>query len=939
MAFIFPNRRAVQVFKNHLTDLTEKPIWTPRMISIDDWMAQVSGLSEADKITQLLNLYEAVQGKDGQKEGVDQFIRWGEMLLRDFDEIDKYLVEPEKIFRTILSVKEIEAQFPSLGPEQLEQLQKFWSGFHPTPSSFQEKWLHLWNSLENIYQDFHDILTRQKLATSGYIYRSSCYKIEKDPSASLPLEKYFFIGFNALSAVEERVFTICKQEGKASFYWDIPANLMDSYQESGHFIRANVRKFPPPETFTNEFHRLQDRFGKIFPAQFEPVDIYACESASGQVGILRQILSTGPIEQLSSGKSQKAVILADETLLEPVLSAISNPGTEINISMGFPADRSLFVDFIRRIIEINTYLPAEKSGKIFLPTSQLSQLLHHPVMASLLSDDMNSGFDLLKDWPASMVPLDLILKKEPEISLFLCFQDVGRLINKLISLFDRFKLTLETQPALEKESFQRIRDWIITILQGLELKKLKINLDSFIWLFNDFIQKERLPFEGSLSAGIQLTGILETRLMDYDELIILSCNEGIWPADSSPPTLIPYNLRRANNLPTREYRDSFYGYYFYRLLQRARKVSLMYVNSPDPAKMSQGDPSRFIQQLRFDSNQFCREFLSASSLNPGVSPARIILKSGAVREALNSYLDKSSGKYLSPSALNTYIDCPLRFSMQYLLRIREGEDLVEAGEPRMFGQLMHKTLEYLYQDFAESGKFVQIEYLKNILQNNEELNKYIRQAFKSEYFKLDPDSAWPELFGKDLLVQEVLSKQFRSVLMVDVQYTPFKIIGLEKKVSATVRFEMGGKPMEVLIGGYIDRLDEKDGLIRILDYKSGNPGMAFKDIQDLVNPLKQKRQKEILQALIYSVLFLKGQSTYKAIQPAIYPTGKMRKKPFEPGIIHDKDVIQDILDYSDGLLELLRGVLADIFNPDLDFKQTENETTCRFCPFKDYCRR
>jgi len=939
MAFIFPNRRAVQVFKNCLVKLAEKPVWTPRMVSVDDWLAEISSFTEAGKITQLLALFEVVQNTTGQKDSIDQFIRWGEMLLRDFDEIDKYLVEPEKIFQTLGDLKEIETQFPSLDPEQLEQIYKFWDGFHPTPTSFQEKWLKLWKALDRVYEDFHEGLKQKGQASSGYIYRDSYNEILKNPEFSLPLDKYVFIGFNALTEVEERIFDICKDSGKALFYWDIPANLLEPYQESGIFIRQNIRKFPPPESFSNSLLGLQDRFEKPFPPHFKQIDIYACESASGQVNILRKVLNDEQEDKTSLEEGQTAVILADEGLLEPVLSAISNPDTEINISMGYPAEQSRLVDFILRVFKLNTLLPAGKAEKAFLPAGELLQLFQHPMMPFFLADDLTEGLAVLEKWPASMIPLDMLMDKTENVRNLFCFQDSNCLINSLLDILNHFGESIENHAPLETESYRLVREWFEAIKGELGSRKVKINLESFHWLFQEFIKKQRLSFEGSLSAEIQLTGILETRLMDYDELLILSCNEGIWPADSSPPSLIPYNLRKACNLPTREFRDSFYGYYFYRLLQRARKVSLMYVSSPDPGKMSQGDPSRFIQQLRYDSDQLCQEFLSASSLNPGVPPARVIIKTGVVLEALNAYLDKSNAYPLSPSALNSYLDCSFRFALQYLLKIREGEDLVEASEPRMFGKLIHKTMELLYLRFIDSGQRVEKELLDGILKDEQALTGYVKQAFLAEYFELGPESAWPGLFGKDLLVYEVLLKQLRSVLMIDRDYAPFKIIGLESKVKHEVEFEAGGKTLKVKLGGYIDRLDEKDGHVRILDYKSGSPDMGFKEFNDLMLSPNKKRPKEILQALIYSYIYHNIQEKKSPIQPVIYPTGKMRKSPFDPGLSCNSEQILDIRNYLDDIQELLQNILSGIFDPEIDFIQTDKEETCKYCSFKDYCQR
>ncbi len=912
------------------------------MSSVDDWMTEISGLTEAEKISQLLNLYISVSEKAGQTESLDNFVRWGDMLLSDFDEIDKYLVPPEKIFSTISGLKEIETRFPSLSPEQMAQLNKFWEGFHPTPTSYQESWLSLWQSLAEIYNDFHNRLGTLGLSTSGNIYRSSVARISKHPEESLPMEKYLFIGFNALTAAEFKVFEVCQRQAKAEFYWDIPANLKEAYQESGRFIRENMKKFPSPSSFSKIVQQLHDRFSEPFPANFSGINIYACESASGQVGLLRQLLDADTKKGLEStriNENQKAVILADETLLEPVLSAISDPETEINISMGFPAERSLIVDFLNRVVDVNSFLSSRKTGKLFVPAKEMSLLLAHPMMSLIMGKEFVDSLSFVRDWPTGMLPLDLVIARQKDVGSVLCYEDQAKFIDTLISILKRFEEVHDPGSALESESFKKVNTWMLVIKKELDQNNLKISFETFRSLYKDFIKKVRLPFEGSLDAGIQLTGILETRLMDYDELLILSCNEGVWPADSAPPSLIPFNLRKAYRLPTREFRDSFYGYYFYRLLQRARKVSLMYVNSPDPARMSQGDPSRFIQQLRYDSNQFCNEHLAASSINPEIPNSRVIQKTGEVYKSLQKYIASGKGRMLSPSAINAYIDCPLRFVLQYLLGIREGDDLVEAGEPRMFGLLMHKSLELFYGDFLKNGKIVRKEDLEKAIKEKESLAVYIRKAFMTEYFKLDDGEEWPGLFGKDLLVYDVISKQFASVLMFDASYAPFSIKGLEKRITQSVEFMVEGEVHKVVLGGIVDRIDEKGGVLRVLDYKSGNPGMRFKDVGDLFDHSQKKRPKEILQASIYSILIIRELKNEMAVKPVIYPTGKMRGKLFDPGIKHDKEFLDNILTIEEELMSELEEVLSEMFNPDIDFRQTENENNCEWCPFKDYCSR
>jgi hypothetical protein len=520
----------------------------------------------------------------------------------------------------------------------------------------------------------------------------------------------------------------------------------------------------------------------------------------------------------------------------------------------------------------------------------------------------------------------------------LAFDSTALLLDKLIMLLKGISNSEMLGAALERESYSKILAWLENLYRELNKHGYKIGFDTLEKLFSDFISKERLPFEGSLDSPVQLTGILETRLMDYDELYVLSCNEGIWPAESSAASLIPYSIRKAFSLPTREFSDSFYGYYFYRLLNRAEKVHLMYVNSPDPSKMSQGEPSRFIQQLRYDSDQKCMEYVLASSVRPGKAGEKSVSKTGVIHDVIQEYLLPRGRKTLSPSALNTYIDCPLKFALQYVLGIREEDDFTEAGEPRMFGILMHKSLENLYGEFEKSGRLVSREFLEGVLKDREKIRSHVINSFRTEYFKKLSVGKMPELFGKDLLVEEVLQKHFSSVVMHDLAYAPFSIISLEKWLQGTFSFNYSGSQTPVRIGGYIDRVDLKGDVTRILDYKTGNPVIKFRVMEEVFDPGKGKRPKEILQALLYCFIYQQNKSVEK-LMPAIYPTGRMRGKSFDPGIVMDGRTIDDVRVFKEDFEIFIGNILEELFNSDIPFRQTEYEDNCRYCPFSDYCGR
>lgn len=756
LAFVFPNRRTGLFFQKYLSEVSEKPLFSPTILTINDLFVQLSGKQTADRISMLFKLYDIYLNHSGSSETFDEFLYWGEMLLNDFDDIDKYMVDARMLFTNVTDLREIENDFSFLSPEQIAAIRTFWSSFYPkgdTPN--QEQFLAVWQILYALYTDLRETLAAEGKGYEGMIFREVVEQMEKNECCDLPYTKVVFVGLNALSVAEERFLSELQKRKIADFYWDYASpKVTDPDNKASYFVERNLRRFP---------------------------------------------------SQLK--------VESEDSNAEP----------------------------------LSTF------------NSQLSTI-----------NDIEQEF------------------------IFHYFATVNRM----------------------KEVMREA---------NVEMK-----IDTYFRLLKRVTDTITIPFHGEPLSGLQIMGVLETRALDFDRLIILSMNEGIFPLRKAANSFIPYNLRRGFGLPTYEHQDSVWAYHFYRLIYRASHVSLLYDTRSNG--LQTGEVSRFVHQLHYHYEEPIQNKLVVYNVSSSKTPALQVAKTEEVMNRLVAF--RSGGtRAISASAVNTYLDCPLKFYFSVVEGIREEEEVSETIESNVFGSILHKVMEELYQPFC--GKMVTADLLKAIRKDTPMLTGAIARAFAEIFFKTD---IVRPLTGQNFLIGEMIRKYVEKVLERDAKLTPFRYIESEKQIKCL--FPLTDKS-NIQLKGFIDRIDEVRDTVRIIDYKSGSGTTQFTSVEALFDKEDTDRSKAVMQVFMYAWMYGTVQLS-TAIQPGIYYMRTLFSPSFDPGIYRrtDRFKTEQVLDFANYHADFensLRNCLDEIFDTETPFVQTPNGKACVYCPFKDIC--
>ena len=598
LCIVFPNRRASLYFKKYLSELTEKPMWSPTTITINELMEEISGLSVADNIKLLFELYTIYKIIKKSEESFDDFYYWGEMMLNDFDDIDKYLVNPEDLFKNLKSLKSIQDQFTYLSDEQIEAIKQFWQSFDPEKhSSHQDDFISIWNVLLNIYQSFNKRLNELGIAYEGMIYRNVTNKLKGNDIIGLTHQKYVFAGFNALNNCEKKLFNYLQNNKMADFYWDYDESYINNpYHEAGFFLRENISEFKAPVSFSS-----QNVFNSLL--QEKNIEIISVPSDIGQTKVITKILQESTVNHIDS-PNKTAIVLADEDLLVPILHSVPDSIDNVNITMGYPVNNTPIYSLLEHLIDLQKNAKATKTETRFYYKNVLA-VLSHQYVNSQFQEEANQLIQFIKTNNKIVISNIELASCVFFQSLFIkvdSYQDLSEyLLNILHHIYNSLKKTGNEDtihnPSLEKEYIYHIYLSINRLKEVLEEQNIPIKMETYIRLVRKIIRNLRVPFTGEPLSGLQIMGILETRLLDFENLFICSMSEGVLPKTEASLSFVTYSLRKGFGLPTIEHQDAIYAYYFYRLIQRAKNVTLMYNSSSDGMKT--GEMSRFLYQLKF----------------------------------------------------------------------------------------------------------------------------------------------------------------------------------------------------------------------------------------------------------------------------------------------------------------------------------------------------
>lgn len=940
LAFVFPNRRAGLFFQKYLSEISERPLFSPSILTINDLFMQLSGKHPADKIQMLFRLYELYKQRSGSSESFDEFIYWGEMLLNDFDDIDKYMVDARMLFRNVSDLKSLDDDFNYLSPEQVQAIRSFWSSFYPKGDSpNQQYFLELWEILYDLYAGLRTSLAKDGCGYDGMIFREVVEQLEKEPMSDFPFDQVVFVGLNALSVSEERLLLALQKKGVADFYWDyVGPWVTDPDNKASFFLGRNLRLFPS---------RMQ--LPATEPVQAE-IRVMGVPSAIGQAKQVYPILQALADEQQLTDESalRTAIVLPDEHLLVPVLNAIPEAIQHINVTMGYPLAGTPVAALMEYILTLQKNIRYIDRVPVFYFRDVLPILNHQYVMAaapeevSQLVKDMTAGNRIY-------VHAADLNRHELLSILFTPVQNTEELSDYLIHVLEALNACLrnnrpnpddeemisnstQTTADIEQEFIFHYFATVNRMKEVMREAKIEMRLDTYFRLLKRMTDLITIPFEGEPLSGLQVMGVLETRALDFDRLIILSMNEGIFPLKKAANSFIPYNLRRGFGLPTYEHQDSVWAYHFYRLIRRAKQVTLLY--DTRTTGLQTGEVSRFVHQLRYHYQYPLIDELVVYDVASSAVPPISVQKTAEVEKLLSDFLS-GGPRALSASAINTYLDCPLKFYFSVLEQIQEEDEITETVERDVFGSILHKVMEDLYAPFK--GKLVTADLLKLLRKDQPLLTGTIARAFAELFFK---SPVVRPLEGENFLTGEMIRKYAEKILEQDARFTPFHYIESEKKVRATITLS---DKRAVQLKGFIDRVDSLDRVLRIVDYKTGSGKLEFESVEGLFDKEAKDRPKAVMQVFLYAWMYQQlPEYTGMSIQPAIYYLRTLFQRSFNPVVEQKKgrgkaDKVNSFQEFVADFEDKLRQCLDEIFNLDIPFTQTETGKACAYCSFRGLC--
>ena len=940
LAFVFPNRRAGLFFQKYLSEISEKPLFSPSILTINDLFMQLSGKHPADKIQMLFRLYELYKQRSGSSESFDEFIYWGEMLLNDFDDIDKYMVDARMLFRNVSDLKSLDDDFNYLSPEQVQAIRSFWSSFYPKGDSpNQQHFLELWEILYDLYAGLRTSLAKDGCGYDGMIFREVVEQLEKEPMSDFPFDQVVFVGLNALSVSEERLLLALQKKGVADFYWDyVGPWVTDPDNKASFFLGRNLRLFPS---------RMQ--LPATGPVQAE-IRVMGVPSAIGQAKQVYPILQALADEQQLTDESalRTAIVLPDEHLLVPVLNAIPEAIQHINVTMGYPLAGTPVAALMEYILTLQKNIRYIDRVPVFYFRDVLPILNHQYVMAaapeevSQLVKDMTAGNRIY----VHAVDLN---RHELLSILFTPVQNTEELSDYLIHVLEALNACLrnnrpnpddeemisnstQTTADIEQEFIFHYFATVNRMKEVMREAKIEMRLDTYFRLLKRMTDLITIPFEGEPLSGLQVMGVLETRALDFDRLIILSMNEGIFPLKKAANSFIPYNLRRGFGLPTYEHQDSVWAYHFYRLIRRAKQVTLLY--DTRTTGLQTGEVSRFVHQLRYHYQYPLIDELVVYDVASSAVPPISVQKTAEVEKLLSDFLF-GGPRALSACAIYTYLVCQLKFYFSVLEQIQEDDEITETVERDVFGSILHKVMEDLYAPFK--GKLVTADLLKLLRKDQPLLTGTIARAFAELFFK---SPVVRPLEGENFLTGEMIRKYAEKILEQDARFTPFHYIESEKKVRATITLS---DRRIVQLKGFIDRVDSLDRVLRIVDYKTGSGKLEFESVEGLFDKEAKDRPKAVMQVFLYAWMYQQlPEYTGMPIQPAIYYLRTLFQRSFDPVVEQKKgrgkaDKVNSFQDFASDFEDKLRQCLDEIFDLDIPFTQTETGKACAYCSFRGLC--
>ena len=899
IAIVFPNKRASLFLNEALARQAQRPIWSPAYITISELFRQQSDLRVADPIQSVCLLHQSFCAITGSTETLDKFYGWGQLLLSDFDDIDKNMADADRVLANLRDIHELD-DLSYLTDEQREMLQRFFSNFtEEHPSELKERFLHLWSRMTDIYHDFRQRLSSQGLAYEGMLYRQVVEDLTVGSGSAVAdntqhpsPNTFIFIGFNLLQKVEQRLFTMLRKEGKARFYWDFDHYYADS--EAGQYISRYLENFP---------NELDMDCADIYDHFRQPKHI--CFVSAPTENIQARYVSTWlqQDDRLKAGR-RTAIVMCNEALLPTVIHSLPPQVEKVNVTTGYPLSQTPVASFIQLWFDILL------QGN----TPRMMRTLRRHPYAKYIDDTIDTS-------------------------------DILHLTSYIKTIAQKGIADHQDDPLFQESLFRAYT--LINRLHDLTTEGvLNVTMNTLQRLVGQLIQQTSIPFHGEPAEGLQVMGVLETRNLDFDHVLLLSCAEGMLPRGINDSSFIPHSIRHAYELTTVENKVGIYSYYFHRLLQRASDVTILYNNSTEGGQ--RGEMSRFMLQLMVEYPHPIQHYsLSSGQQSVRWQPQPIKKAVSTWPLAISSEPKANSQKpmaIISPTAINTWLRCPLRFFYRYVGGLQEPEvpdDELELDN-RVFGNVFHHAADLLYHRLPQ---YVDKSILQHLLRNKQELERAVDEAFHHEMPHL-PQS------GLYIIQREVIVQYLRQLVALDLRQAPFRILGLEIDVFRPLStFNVQRSTLK--LGGRIDRLDLVDEgtaneRIRVVDYKTGaSPIKSLPDVEAIFLPQNIHNHSDYyLQTLLYADIVRTDRPSSIShlpsdipVSPALIFIQHAGADDYDPTLCFGRDRILDISPYSQPFNELLNQTITEILSPDVPFRPTTDLQVCSSCPFATICRR
>lgn len=977
VAVVFPNNRARLFFSEHLYKAAGKPVWTPAFITISDLFSDQSDLKPYDTLGVVGLLHDIYLKVSGKEESFDEFYHWGEILLSDFDDVDKNLADAKQLFQNIREQAEYTDTLEHLTDEQVDSIRLFFKNFNPDrKTELKERFLENWNILYEVYTDLNNLLLAKGLAYEGMLHRRVVEKLRKEGPQGFPFTTYAFVGFNVLNECEKALFSLLNKASKALFYWDYDQfYLLNPRHEAGRFMRQNLEQFP---------NCLDKAQFNVFGTTQKDIRFISASTENAGARFLPEW-----IRQLQAQNDFKpeetAVVLCNEGLLLPVLHSVPDNIRELNVTMGFPLEQTPICNLVNQIAALHTdgFLPgktARYNHRWVLP------ILQHPLVRQLCAeaDVLEHALKRANSFRPSVLEMQ---KGVLLTTIFTPAQTPAELTACLLATFTQL-IPAETEAAdstttdgydpLHSEALFRCHNLTTRLADLLKDNLSDLSLSTFRKLLQQVLSRASIPFSGEPVRGLQIMGLLETRNLDFKNVLMLSVNEGMLPKGSADTSFIPYNLRKAFGLTTMEHKDSIFAYYFFRLLQRASNISLVYNTATEG--LNRGEMSRFMLQLLMESNHTVTRFNLTSGIELTAARTITIQKTPEIQDMLKKRYVLEGAKPLSPTALNSLLDCPLRFYFHYVAGLKEPDEVSEDIDGAMLGLFFHHSAEFIYTSIllrkaarpsdtedvlrAIEDKTINREIqagtlrgmidavdLEPWLKNVHSIEQVVDLFFRIDFFQLKNHQETPEYNGEQLVRRAIVSGFIKTLLQLDKERAPFELLGLELEVNGEIQFANQAESIEAQIhqqeriavrfGGTIDRLDRKDGVQRILDYKTGGSPKNPSNVEALFAD-EADRANYVFQIFLYAAILQDSQPD-RIYCPELLYINKAAVTDFESGISigskKEKQKVTDFKPFEDTFKNNINNLIINLFDPEIPFSQTPHAEKCSYCDYKNICRR